>query len=142
MGHYRVLDDVALADCALEIDGRDPADVFATAAAALADVMVDPPTLAGEARREIALAAPALDLLLYDFLAELIFRKDRDLEVFPTAEVCVSGDGPFALAATLAGGRIDAATTALRADAKAVTMHELRVEPSAEGWRARVVIDI
>jgi SHS2 domain-containing protein len=142
MGCYHVLDDIALADCALEIEGRDPADVFATAAAALADLMVDPATLPGGVTRDVTLAASALDLLLYDFLAELIFRKDRDLEVFPTARVRIGGDGPFTLAATLAGGVIDPARTALRADAKAVTMHELRVEPAAAGWRARVVIDV
>ena len=46
------------------------------------------------------------------------------------------------LTARLAGGPIDRATTALRADAKAVTFHQFALEPRERGWRARVVIDI
>ena len=44
MGRYEFLEEVALADCAVDVEGNDLDDLFATAAAALADVMVDPAT--------------------------------------------------------------------------------------------------
>ncbi len=136
------LDDVALADCAVDIEGRDLADVFETAAAALAEIMVEPATVPTTVTRRIELSAPALDLLLYDWLSELIYRKDRDREIFSETRVRVSGSGPYGLSAEATGGAIDAERTALGADAKAVTFHQLALEPVAGAWRARVVIDI
>jgi SHS2 domain-containing protein len=141
VGTWQVLEAIAIADCALQIDGRDLGDLFATAAHALADVMVDPRTLAGHAERTIRLEASALDLLLYDWLSELIFLKDSEQLIFPRAEVSVRVTPP-ALDARIIGGRIDRAHTVLRADAKAVTLHQFSLEPRAAGWYARVIIDI
>lgn len=142
MGRFAFIDDVAIADCAIDVEGRDLADLFETAAAALADVMVDPVTVPVAIERAVALEAPALDLLLYDWLSELIFRKDRDREVFPETRVRVTGTGPFRLEAQARGGAIDPERTVLRADAKAVTFHRFALTPADGGWRARVVIDI
>ncbi len=104
MGRFEFLEDVALADCAVEIEGRDLDDLFETAAAALAELMVDPTTVPITSERAIELEAAALDLLLYDWISELIFLKDRDREVFPRCEVRVSGDGPFHVKALIRGG--------------------------------------
>src|SRR5262245_32056353 len=59
MGRYVVREDVAVADCALEIEGRDLDDLFETAARAVAELMVDPATVPTAVRREIALSSPA-----------------------------------------------------------------------------------
>jgi SHS2 domain-containing protein len=148
VGRYEILEDVALADCALEIEGRDLDDLFETAAGAVAELMVDPATVELSVERRIVLTADTVDLLLYDWLSELLFRKDRDREVFPRAEVRVGGDGPFTLEADVRGGVIDRARMALRADPKAVTFHQFTVTPVDRGdgreggWRARLVIDI
>jgi SHS2 domain-containing protein len=143
MGRYAFVEDIALADCAVDVEGRDLNDVFATAARALADLMVDPATVPPRIRRTVSLTAPALDLLLYDWLSELIFRKDRDGEVFTSARVDVRGGGPYHLTAQLEGGAIEPGTTELRADPKAVTLHQFALSQSHDdGWRARVVIDI
>jgi SHS2 domain-containing protein len=143
VGRWDIIEEAAIADCALAVEGTDLDDLFATAARALADLMVDPATLSLTLERTITLEAPEPDLLLHDWLAELIFLKDRDAAVFPDAEVRVTGDGPFALRARVRGGTIDRVRTELRADAKAVTFHQLGVERApGGGWRARVVIDI
>jgi SHS2 domain-containing protein len=142
MGRYAFLEDVALADCAFEVEGADLDDLFATAARALAEVMVDPASLGAAVEREVVLEAGELDLLLYDWLSELIFLKDRDGAVFPVAEVSVGGTGPFRLRARLCGGVIEPGRTALGADPKAVTLHQFRLEREEGGWRARVIVDI
>jgi SHS2 domain-containing protein len=142
MGRYHFVEGIALADCAIDVEGTDLADLFETAALALADVMVDPATVRPSARRTFTVEAPDLDLLLYDWLSELIFRKDRDREVYTRTKVTVDGSGPFRLVAQVEGGLIDAAHTQLRSDPKAVTFHQFALEPAAEGWRARIVIDI
>ncbi|MEK7700646.1 MAG: archease [candidate division NC10 bacterium] len=142
MGRYRFLELVAVADCAVEIEGDDLDDLFVTAARTLAEVMVDPATVRTGVERSVELTAPSLDLLLYDWLSELIYMKDSEQLVFPVTEVRVSDGSPSRLTARLAGGAIDRATTELRADPKAVTFHQFALEPCPRGWRARVVIDI
>jgi SHS2 domain-containing protein len=142
MGRYEFVEGIALSDCAIDVEGSGLADLFETAALALADVMVDPTTVPTTARRTIALDATELDLLLYDWLSELIFRKDRDREVYTRAKVEIIGSGPFHLAAEVEGGMLDPAHAELRSDPKAVTFHQFTLERTERGWRARIVIDI
>jgi SHS2 domain-containing protein len=142
VGRYVFLEQVALADCALRIEADDLDDLFETGAAALAELMVDPATVPRSLERRIDLAASRVDLLFYDWLSELILRKDRDREVFPETRVRVTGAGPVSLEARVRGGVLDPPRTDLRADAKAVTFHRFSVEPAGTGWRAEVVIDI
>ena len=104
--------------------------------------MVDPATLSITVERTVRLEAPKLDLLLYDWLSEMIYLKDRDRLVFPAARVTISGAGPFKLDATVEGGLIEPKRTALGADPKAVTLHQFLLEHIDGGWRARLVIDI
>lgn len=136
------MEDVAIADCALEIAGADLDDLFETVAVALAELMVDPATLALTLERRIALQADTLDLLLFDWISELIFLKDRDSAVFPWCQVQMAGAGPCVLTAQMKGGVIDRERTALGVDPKAVTFHRFALDRNDGGWRARLVIDI
>ena len=142
MGRHEFVEGIAVADCAVEIVGDDLDDLFNTAAVALADIMVDPTTIRMVSERRVVLTASSLDLLLYDWLSELIYLKDAEQLVFVGASARVSTGPPWRLSARLVGGPIDRATTALRADPKAVTFHQFELEPCGHGWRARVVIDI
>src|SRR5262245_12310858 len=142
VGRWRILEDVAVADCALDLEAPDVDDLFETAALALVDLMVDPSTVPAGVERVVTLDAAALDLLLYDWLSELIFLKDRDRQVFTSCRVRVGGAAPYHLRAELRGGAIEPGRTALRADLKAVTLHQFALERSENGLCARVVIDI
>ena len=142
MGKYEFLEAVAVADCAVEVEGKDLNDLFETAAVALAEVMVDPATVPTTVERLVMLTAPSLDVLLYDWLSELIYVKDSERLVFTRAEVRVREQAPYRLTARLFGGEIDPERTSLRADPKAVTFHQFTLEPEGQRWRARVVIDI
>lgn len=52
------------------------------------------------------------------------------------------GDASGRVSAELAGEPIDPGRHELVADVKAVTLYDLRVEQTPEGWRARVTLDI
>jgi hypothetical protein len=95
---------VSVTDCAIDVEGADLADLFETAASALAELMVDPATVQVALQRTIMLEAPELDLILYDWLSELIFRKDRDGEVYTRTKVHIRGR-PLP-AGSRAGGRL------------------------------------
>jgi len=142
VGRYTFLEDIALADCAVEVEGKDLDDLFETSAAALAALMVEPATVPIAVERAVTLTAPELDLLLYDWLSELIYLKDRDREVFTRVKARVSGTGPFHLTAELGGDAIDPTRMVLGSDPKAVTFHQFAVTPVDGAWRARIVIDI
>lgn len=142
MGRYVLLEKIAMADCAIEVIGHDLNDLFATVGRAVAEIMVDPRTIPVTVRREIALAASALDLLLFDWIAELIFVKDSESLIFTETMVTVTGPPACQLTARVAGGPIDRARTILRADVKAPTFHHFALEPDAAGWCARIVLDV
>jgi SHS2 domain-containing protein len=142
MGSYEVLETMTVADCALALDATSLADLFETAARALAELMVDPATIQPSVTRVVTLEAPSLDLLLFDWLAELIFLKDSERLVMTRVTADVTSASPCRLHAECVGGIIDRGRTTLRADAKAVTFHQFALEPRGAGWHARLVIDI
>jgi len=142
VGRYEVIESMAVADCALDIEADSLDDLFVTAARALTELMVDPAGVSADVEREIALTAPSLDLLLFDWLSELIFLKDSEQLVFTEVSVHVDGSSPTRLEARLRGAALDPARMTLRADPKAVTFHQFAVAARDGGWRARVVIDI
>ena len=142
MGRYEFRDDMAIADRAVEVWGASLADLFATSARALGELMADPATLGAPARHEVRLAAESPELLLFDFLSEILFLKDRDRAILPGAEVHLDGEAPLRLEATLRGGLVDPERTRRGIDVKAVTLHELVVEKDAEGWHAQFVLDL
>jgi SHS2 domain-containing protein len=142
MGSYEVLETMAVADCALAIEGASLDDLFETAARALAELMVDPATIEARVPRTVTIEAPSLDLLLYDWLAELIFLKDSEQLVMTETTVVVERGTPCRLRAQCVGGVIERPRAALRADPKAVTFHMFTLEPRGDRWHARIVIDI
>jgi SHS2 domain-containing protein len=74
---YRYLEEIGTADIAFEASGRDLAELFRDAADATMNVMID--NIEAIRRREtrrIELSNEQLDMLLFDFLQELIFLKD------------------------------------------------------------------
>ncbi|MDV3277730.1 MAG: archease [Nitrososphaerales archaeon] len=138
---FRFLPDVALADVAFEVTSTSVSGLFKDAAAALTEVMVDRQTLARRKTSTLRLEAEDLDRLLYDFLTDLIIRKDVDLFLVKDAEVRVERSGRR-LEAKLAGEKINRLKHGLRNDVKAVTMHMFGVRREGRGWKATVVLDI
>ena len=141
---YRFLEDIATADMAFEAWGATREELFAACATALLAVMVHDPERI-ERRRDITIRQQheELDLLLYSFLAELIFLKDarRLLLHADTVRIDDSADG-FRLESHASGEEIDPRLHRLLVDVKAVTLHRFRVICENGTWRATVVLDI
>jgi SHS2 domain-containing protein len=79
------------------------------------------------------------EYLLFDWLKELLYRFDAEHQVFGRFEVTVRPDG---LTATAWGEPLDPARHLLNHEVKAITYHELKVEPTDGGWAAEVIVDI
>ncbi len=139
-----MLEELTLADVAFRAEEDTLEELFRTAWRATLELMLpDPSTLRQAERRGIALANPAVDLLLFDFLGELIYYKDAEGLLLDLRRLSVQGepDG-YRLEAEAAGEAVDPARHALGVDVKAVTLHHLAVERTAKGWQATVVLDV
>jgi SHS2 domain-containing protein len=142
--HYRVLEDVALADAAFEAAGDSPSELFLAAAEAVIDIMVDPLSVTSTWRRDIDRRAPDLAALLFDWLSDIVYFKDVDGVVFREATANVMQEAPmeWRVLGSLAGEPIDQLRHVLRSDVKAVTKHLYRVRQENDHWIATVVLDI
>ena len=140
--HY--LEEIGTADIAFEATGRDLPELFTAAADATMNVMIDNlEAIEPRETRRLELKNDAIDMLLFDFLQELIYFKDADRLLLRIREVQIDEkDDAYSLNAIAAGESLDPARHRQRADVKAVTLHDFRVEKSDDGWKANVLLDI
>ncbi len=141
---YRLLEGLTQADVAFRAEEESLEELFRTAWQATLELMLpDSGSLRRTARRRTALANPALDLLLFDFLGELIYYKDAEGLLLDLESLALEGGpGGYRLEAAAAGEAADPARHELGLDVKAVTLHHLAVERVPRGWRATVVLDV
>jgi SHS2 domain-containing protein len=139
-----MLEGLTRADAAFRAEEDSLEELFRTAWRATLELMLpDPSRLGARERRRIELANPALDLLLFDFLGELIYYKDaEDLLLALESLALRGGPGGYRLEAEAAGEAADPARHELGLDVKAVTLHHLAVERVPRGWQATVVLDV
>jgi SHS2 domain-containing protein len=136
--------DIAHADIAFNAWGETLEELFKEAAQATMQVMVEDLTAVRPAETlELKLEQSNEEMLLFDFLNELIFYKDaRRLILLPTQLAITKAGERCTLQATLQGEEVDAARHRLNTDVKAVTMLRFSLTRVPEGWRATVVLDV
>jgi len=141
---YKFLEEIGTADIAFEETGEDLAQLFTAAADATMNVMID--NLAAIEPREtrhIELSNDEIDMLLFDFLQELIYFKDAERLLLRARNIRIEErDKRYFLTAKAMGERLDATRHHQRADVKAVTLHRFSVEREDGGWKATVLLDI
>jgi SHS2 domain-containing protein len=141
---YRFLDNETTADIAFEAFAKDLNLVFRDASEALVKVMIDnPDIIEPRESRSFRLDNDQLDLLLYNYLEQFIFYKDRDSLLLRPVKVELRAiNDKWQLNATASGEIIDPLRHHLIVDVKAVTLHDFRLENMGSQWRAHVILDI
>ena len=141
---YKFLEEIGTADIAFEATGRDLPELFSDAADATMNVMIENlDAIEPRETRQIELSNDKLDMLLFDFLQELIYLKDAERLLLRVRNVRIDEkDQKYFLEAEAAGERLNAARHHQRADVKAVTLHDFSVEKENGGWKATVLLDI
>jgi SHS2 domain-containing protein len=141
---YHYLENVGTADIAFEATGRDLPELFTAAADATMNVMIDNlDAIEPRETRQIKLSNESIEMLLFDFLQELIYFKDAKRLLLRVRKVRIEpkDEGHF-LEAQVAGERLDDTRHQQRADVKAVTLHGFSVKECHGRWKARVLLDI
>ena len=88
---------------------------------------------------EIRVRGDRSDLLLFDWLSELLYVSDRDRTVFTDFEVTLVEGGLEGRARAIS---IDDPGVVLLREVKAITYHGLSVEPDGTEWIAEFIVDV
>jgi SHS2 domain-containing protein len=141
-------------DVGVRLAGRTLDELFESAAGAFTETITNPAPIEPRRLLSVTLESPALDLLLVDWLSELLYRFELEQFLASAASVHVEqsagaaparGAAPSAdwrLHAALRGEPFDAGRHAIKVLVKAITYHALEVVEDASGWHATVVFDI
>jgi len=141
---YEFLEDVATADIAFRAWGLELNEVFLAAADATMNVMIeDLDSIEPIEKRELSAESETLEMLLFNFLQELIYYKDAETLALRVREIGIEErDKQHHLSAIAWGERLDPSRHRFRVDVKAVTLHRFRLEKTDGGWEAFVILDI
>jgi SHS2 domain-containing protein len=138
MPSFRVLEHTA--DVGFEAWGATREEVFSNAARALQNLSVDLAAIAP--REEIAIIVTGDDAseLLVNWLSRLLYLFDA--EGWVLCDFTIQGLDDRSLQAFARGEEFDSARHPVKLQVKAITYHQLALEQTPEGWRARVFVDI
>jgi SHS2 domain-containing protein len=127
------------ADVAVEATGPSVDAVFGAVADGLAAAMCETIPDSG-ARFPLEIHAESREAALFDYLDELIYRRDVD-GVLPVAnEACLTRSGDeWTVTASARGVPLEAVSAR---EIKAVTYSEMTLSRTDSGWRAYVVFDV
>ena len=141
---YKYLEEVGTADIAFEATGHDLPQLFRDAADATMNVMIDNlDAVESRQTRQIELSSEEIDMLLFDFLQELVFLKDAERLLLRVRDIHIDKKGEkYFLKARAEGEPLDVERHQQRADVKAVTLHGFSIKETEGGWKARVLLDI
>jgi SHS2 domain-containing protein len=128
------------ADLGLRVRAPDLRTLFVEAAECLYTAIVENldevrPTQAVE----FTIVGTEREYLLFDWLRELLMHSEEQHFLFSKFDVQLSETG---LKASAWGEPMDRDRHDLSREVKAITYHELKVEPDGDGWLAEVIVDI
>jgi SHS2 domain-containing protein len=120
--------------------GSSLKELFANAAQAMMSLACELGSIEEREAREVEVTGPDLESLLYAWLAEILAEADGEQLVFCRADVLALGHG--VVRGAVYGEPYDKARHHAGTYIKAVTFHQLRIEQTADGWRAQVYLDV
>ena len=126
----------------MRIEAPTLAGLFEEAALAMTEAMTTSAAVEPRSSHELSLEAPELDLLLVDWLSELLFRYETRAWLVARATVEILSSDVYRLGARIEGEQHDPARHPLKVLLKAVTYHGLEVRQRGNVWAAQVIFDI
>jgi len=136
MGTWELIDHTG--DVGIRVRAGSLADLFATAARAMYDILVEAPGATAQREDEIVVEGDG-DELLRAWLAELLYRFSVDEMIYVAFDLEV---GAGRLRARAGGQPMDRAKHGLRTELKAVTYHGLSLREEGGAWIGAVIFDI
>ena len=128
------------ADLGLRVSAATLEELLAEAARGLLAMLVaNPEAVRPLHTRTIRVSADSWDYLLFDWLSELLYAFESEKLLLANCTVHFAGTQ---LSAECHGEPMDASRHHMDHEVKAITYHGLKVEQTADGWQAEVIVDI
>ena len=127
-------------DLGVEVKGTDLHNLFENAGVALFDLMTSLEKVQIKECRDISLQSDDIELLLREWLGELLYLSVVDKFLFKSFNIKKISEN--ALYAKVCGEKFDTERHILKREIKSVTYHQLKVKRVKGGWKARFVLDI
>ena len=140
---YEVFEHTA--DLGLRVRAGSLRELLVDAARGLFSLIVaNPVDVRAVVERAYRLEGDERDLLLFDWLSELLFTFETEHLLFSEFEVAVdeTAGGTMCLTATCRGEEMDECRHQLEHEVKAITYHDLSVQRHDGEWTAEVIVDI
>jgi SHS2 domain-containing protein len=138
MQPFRTLEHTA--DVGFEAFGSTREEVFAHAACALMDLIVDLEMIKPIEEVTLQISGPDPESLMVNWLSEILFLQDAEGWLFRDFEIRDLQDD--SLRALARGEKFERSRHQLKLLVKAITYHQLILEKNPRGWRAQVYVDI
>lgn len=140
---YKFLEDIAIADVAFEATGKTLEELFDSSALALENTQVkDLKSVKHKVEKKIEVEADTIEMLLFNFMQELIFLKDAKLLLFSKFSIKITEGKKWKLKVRAYGEKPNMKKHELLVDVKAVSLHNFKVEETENGWKADVILDV
>ncbi len=128
------------ADMGLRVRAESLDQLFTNAARGLFSIMVvNLDGVEPVQERTYDITGDETDLLLFDWLSELLYTFDTERLLLSEFNVQVN---PTGLTAICRGEPMNTARHEMDHEVKAITYHELKVNQTNEGWVAELIVDI
>ncbi len=136
--NYRILDHTA--DLALEIKGKNMADLFSNAGMALYDQITDPVTLKEKEHHDLLISGQDREDLMVNWLRELLYLwtgKQKLVKAIKIKKITATSVAARVFIDTFSLDRHE-----ILAEIKAVTYHNISVKKHFGYWSATIVFDL
>ncbi len=141
---YKFIEDVAIADVAFEATGKTIKELFESAGLAVTNTMVKKiDSIKLDVEKQISVESDTIEMLLFNFMQDIIFYKDAELLIFGRYDVEIKHQGKkWKLDAKASGEKLDMKKHELLVDVKAVSLHNYKIEEKKDGWRTEIILDV
>ncbi len=131
------------ADILVQAEAPNLPELFYQCALAVEESQVNLDTVECVESKKITGENDKIDLLLFDFLDDLLFHKDSELLIFKKFDIKIEQkDGKYFLDCVAHGDKIDYSKHETDTEIKAITLHLFEVKQIEGGWWAQVLLDI
>jgi len=128
------------ADIGIRVYGSDLKELFENAAFAMFDVIADLEGLEGSIEQDIELNAPNHEELLVSWLDELLYNFYTKQIIFFKFDIIELTEDR--IKAKAFGRPVGSNRNRLKAEIKAITYHDLKIEKTDDGFKVEIVLDV
>ncbi len=127
------------ADVGIRSSGQDLEEAFEEVAKGMFSIITDISLVDSDIKRKVEIKAYNSESLLVNFLSELIYLHEVNNEVYGDFDISITENEQITLKGDCLGERIDLDKHDMDTAVKAVSYHELEVDPKGE---IKIILDI